>query len=84
MVGSENSSTISDVGTSEEMKAVCFAKPNQIKSLKVNRTKGTQSLSIEWNFGNKNYVMPITCRTRSEGGWSGKALYMTSSGLKEK
>ena len=84
LVGSENSSTISDVGTSEEMKAVCFAKPNQIKSLKVNRTKGTQSLSIEWNFGNKNYVMPITCRTRSEGGWSGKALYMTSSGLKEK
>ena len=32
----------------------------------------------------KNVSIPITCRTRSAGGWSGKSLYITTSGFKVK
>ena len=80
---SESSSTISDVSNDEEMKAVCYANSNQIKALQVNRTAGTQSLEVYWKFGKNNYKMPITMRTRAAGGWSGKALYMSSSGIKQ-
>lgn len=83
LVGSESSSTISDVSNDEEMKAVCYAKSNQIKALQVKRTAGTQSLEVYWKFGKNNYKMPITMRTRAAGGWSGKALYMSSSGIKQ-
>ena len=83
LVGSENSSSISDVSSNEEMVATCYAKPQELKSISVKRTTGTQSLEIYWKHGRNSYMMPITMRTRSAGGWAGKALYMTSSGIKQ-
>ena len=65
------------------MVATCYAKPQELKSISVKRTTGTQSLEIYWKHGRNSYMMPITMRTRSAGGWAGKALYMTSSGIKQ-
>ena len=83
LVGSENSSTISDVSTNEDMVATCYTKPRDLKSIQVKRTAGTQSLEIYWKHGRHGYKMPITMRTRASGGWAGKALYMTTSGIKQ-
>ena len=38
LVGSESSSSISDVSSNEEMKAVCYATPKQLKSVSIQRT----------------------------------------------
>ena len=83
LVGSESKSTISDVSSNEEMVATCYAKSNELKGIQVKRTTGTQSLDIYWKHGRNNYKMPVTMRTRAAGGWAGKALYMTSSGIKQ-
>lgn len=83
LVGSESSSSISDISSNEEMVATCYAQPRELKSITVKRTAGTQSLTIYWRHGRHGYMMPITMRTRSAGGWAGKALYMTSSGIKQ-
>ena len=37
------------------------------------------------NFTNgelKQATIPITCRTRSAGGWAGKSLFISTSGVK--
>ena len=43
------------------------------------------TMSFDWviNLNTTKCVkIPITCRTRAAGGWSGKSLFITTSGLK--
>ena len=37
---------------------------------------------MRFRYGRKNIMIPITCRTRQAGGWSGKSLFITTSGVK--
>ena len=42
----------------------------------------SQSFEMKFRYGRKNITIPITCRTRAAGGWSGKSLFITTSGVK--
>jgi hypothetical protein len=44
----------------------------------------TFNVSFEAKIGSelKSITIPVTVRTRASGGWSGKALYITTPGIK--
>ena len=87
LIGSEGKSTIKDVGDNEDMKAIFLSSnPKYYGGIKTNYKKGQQSFTIEFTFKplKLKCELPITLRTRASGGWQGRALYMTSSGLRIK
>ena len=84
LIGAESKSVIKDVGENEELKAIFLEKKkSSYGSIKIEYKEGQQSFKVHFKHKptGKTCVLPITLRTRSAGGWSGKALYMTSSGL---
>jgi len=84
LIGAESKSVIKDVGENEELKAIFLEKDKRAySSIKIEYKDGQQSFKVHFKHKptGKTCVLPITLRTRSSGGWSGKALYMTSSGL---
>jgi hypothetical protein len=87
LIGRENTaSTIKDVSDNEELKELLINKdPRRIKSIKADYDGKSQSFKMEFVFANgnnKKVMIPITCRTRAAGGWSGKSLFITTSGVK--
>jgi len=87
LVGRETGeSTIKDVTDDESLKEFLFNKnPSRLTSIQ-NLYDGTsQSFTMRLNFTNgelKQATIPITCRTRSAGGWAGKSLFISTSGVK--
>lgn len=84
LIGSENGSTIKDVSDNEEYRQMLFNKdPVQLKNVKFVYDGTQQSFKIQFTYTplNMRVTVPITVRTRASGGWSGKALYITSSGF---
>ena len=84
LIGAESKSVIKDVGENEELKSIFLDKDNKsYSSIRIEYKEGQQSFKVYFRHKptGKNCMLPITLRTRSAGGWSGKALYMTSSGL---
>lgn len=87
LIGSESGSKMKDVGANEELKAVCLDEnPKNYGNIKVNYVKGQQSFTLSFVYKplKKYCELPITMRTRASGGWAGKALYMSSSGIRIK
>jgi hypothetical protein len=87
LVGSEKGSTIKDVSDNKLLRSIVTVNDlNDIKNIKTNYDGSSQSFNIEFNIetsdGIKPVMIPVTVRTRSSGGWSGKSLYITSSGVK--
>ena len=85
LIGSEKGSVIKDVSSDEDMKEFLLNdSPNDLTNIKFNYKDGQQSfnMTLKFKVGNYRVDIPITTRTRSAGGWSGKALYITSPGLK--
>ena len=87
LVGSEGGSTIKDVSDNKLLKSIVSIKDSSdLKNIKANYDKSSQSftitLSVETVDGLKDVTIPVTMRTRSAGGWSGKSLYITSPGIK--
>jgi len=85
LIGSEKGSVIKDVSSDEDMKEFLLNdSPMDLTNLKFNYNDGQQSfnMTLKFKVGNYRVDIPITTRTRSAGGWSGKALYITSPGLK--
>jgi len=84
LIGAESKSVIKDIADNIELKSIVLEKdPRQYSSIRVEYKDGQQSFKMHFKYKplNKNCTLPITLRTRSSGGWQGKALYMTSSGL---
>ena len=54
------------------------------KLKKINKDLKFESfnMKLRYKVGNYSVDIPITARTRASGGWSGKALYITSPGIK--
>lgn len=87
LVGSESKSTIKDVGDNEELKAIFLnKKSSNYGNISVDYKEGQQSFTMSFTYKplKLKCELPITMRTRSAGGWQGRALYMTSSGLRIK
>ena len=85
LIGSETGSTLKDVSSDEDMKEFLFnEKASNLSNIVFNYTEGQQSfnMTLKYKIGNYKVDVPITARTRASGGWSGKALYITSPGIK--
>ena len=87
LIGRESGqSTIKDVSDNEELKELLVNKDSKrIKNIKAVYDGKSQSFKIGFTFANgnnKKVEIPITVRTRAAGGWSGKSLFITTSGVK--
>jgi len=85
LIGSETGSTLKDVSSDEDMKEFLFnEKASNLSNIRFTYRAGQQSFSmtLKYKIGNYSVDIPITARTRAAGGWSGKALYITSPGIK--
>ena len=84
LVGSEKGSRIKDVSSNESYKEIMFSKPINLKGIRKMYDGKSQSFKILFSVGGYLVEIPITMRTRAAGGWQGKGLFITSSGLKIK
>ena len=84
LVGTEKGSTLKDVSSNESYKEIMFSKPNNLKGIRKIYDGTSQSFKILFSVGGYLVEIPITMRTRAAGGWQGKGLFITSSGLKIK
>ena len=87
LIGSETGSTLKDVSSDEDMREFLLNdKSSNLSRIQFNYKDGQQSfnMSLKYKIGNYQVDIPITARTRASGGWSGKALYITSPGIKLK
>ena len=85
LVGSESGSSIKEVSTNEEYKELLLNKDaKQYGAYKMKYDGKSQQFEMNFRYKLYNYSIsiPITARTRTSGGWSGKALYITTPGIK--
>ena len=84
LIGRESSiSTIKDISSDQNLKELLFNKdPSKINSIEADYDGRSQAFKMKFKYGRKNIMIPITCRTRQAGGWSGKSLFITTSGVK--
>jgi hypothetical protein len=84
LVGSENGSKIKEVSSNDGYRDMLFNKnPAELKNVKYEYDGTKQSFKIQFTYQKlgMRVTVPITVRTRASGGWSGKSLYITSSGF---
>jgi hypothetical protein len=87
LIGSESGSTIKDVSEDQQLKDIITTKSTKnIKNISNSYDGSSQSFVINFNYKlgneNKSVSIPVTTRTRASGGWSGKALYINTPGVK--
>ncbi len=87
LVGSiKGASKIKEISSDEGLKELLLNDdPKQFSNIKFDHTGG-QGFVMSLNFKLLNYevTIPITARTRAQGGWAGKALYIQTPGIKVK
>ncbi len=84
LIGSEKGSKLKEVSSNDHYKQIMFSKPNELRSIRKMYDGKSQSFKILFSVGEYSVEIPITMRTRAAGGWKGKALFITTSGLKIK
>ena len=84
LIGRENrESEIKDVSENADLKNILMNKKDKdLKKIKFMYDNQSQSFKINFEYRKMKVVMPITCRTRAAGGWSGKSLFINTPGLK--
>jgi len=86
LIGSETNSILKDVSSDEDMKEFLFnEKASNLSGIvfKYSGTAQSFKMTLTYKAAEKYSVdIPITARTRARGGWAGKALYITSPGIK--
>ena len=76
------SSSVKAVSDDTMLKSMLIANPAEYSKI-VGYYDGTsQSFKMSFKYKGKTVNIPITCRTRAAGGWAGKSLYITTSGVK--
>ena len=87
LIGSEKGSKIKDVSSDEEQRQIFFTKKStDLSQIKTSYDKKGQTFNLAFGYRPLGKVIsaPIVLRTRAAGGWSGKSLYITTSGFKVK
>ena len=87
LIGTETGSSIKEVSDNKLLRSIVLVdNVNEIKSINNTYDGNSQSFIIKFNIviaeELKPVTIPVTVRTRAAGGWSGKSLYITSSGVK--
>mgnify|MGYP001239404273 CR=1 FL=1 len=83
LIGQVNgSSNIKAVSDDTMLKSMLIANPAEYTNLTGYYDGSSQSFKMSFKYKKKTVNVPITCRTRAAGGWSGKSLYITTSGVK--
>jgi len=76
-------SQIKDVSANADLKnIVAVKKSNQLSKIRFDYNGTAQGFKMHFSWKDYKVLMPITCRTRATGGWSGKSLFIETSGLK--
>jgi hypothetical protein len=80
-------SSVSSVSNDSILKSIVNVdSSDKIKDIKNNYNGSSQSFDVNFKMEVvsevKSISIPVTLRTRAGGGWSGKSLYITSSGVK--
>lgn len=84
LIGSENGSKIKEVSSNDGYRDMLFNKnPSELKNVRYDYDGSKQSFKISFTYTKlqMKVTVPVTVRTRASGGWSGKSLYITSSGF---
>ena len=83
LIGRENTtSEMKDVSSNADLKNILMVKKSdQLKQIKFEYDGKAQSFKIRFVWKKYKVKLPITCRTRAAGGWQGKSLFITTSGL---
>ena len=87
LIGSEKGSTIKDVSSDEEQRQIFFTKKStDLTQIRTSYDKKSQTFNLAFGYRPLGKIIsaPIVLRTRAAGGWSGKSLYITTSGFKVK
>ena len=87
LIGSEKGSTIKEVSSDEKQRQIFFTKkPSDLTQIRTSYDNKSQSFALSFGYRPLGKIIsaPITLRTRAAGGWSGKSLYVTTSGFKVK
>jgi len=87
LIGSEKGSTIKDVSSDEEQRQIFFTKKStELTQIRTSYDKKGQTFNLAFGYRPLGKIIsaPIVLRTRAAGGWSGKSLYITTSGFKVK
>ena len=87
LIGSEKGSTIKDVSSDEEQRQIFFTKNStELTQIRTSYDNKSQTFNVAFGYRPLGKVIsaPIVLRTRAAGGWSGKSLYITTSGFKVK
>ena len=87
LVGSETNSTLKEVSSDESSREIFFnTKSSNYSNIKTTYDKKSQTFNLSFLYKplNTKIEADIILRTRSVGGWSGKALYITTPGFKKK
>tara|TARA_Y100001938_G_scaffold92786_1_gene127214 strand:+ start:509 stop:1855 length:1347 start_codon:yes stop_codon:yes gene_type:complete len=84
LIGRESGeSTIKDVSKDTGLETLLFnTKVNKLTQINPTYDGSSQRFVLKFKFEGKNIEIPITCRTRQAGGWSGKSLYINTPGVK--
>ena len=82
LVGSVRGSTITDVSSDDALKSILETPSKDLANIVTTYDGTKQSFKLDFKVHDKNVNIPITVRTRATGGWSGKSLYIETSGVK--
>ena len=84
LIGKEQGlSEMKDVSADSDLKNIlAVKKSSELKNIKFDYDDTSQSFKLFFKYKSFSVKMPVTCRTRAAGGWSGKSLFITTSGLK--
>ena len=84
MIGNDKGeSKIKDVSDNEDLKEVLVNKKSKrIQNIRTEYDGTSQSFNMQFKFNGFRVLIPITVRTRAQGGWSGKSLFITTPGVK--
>ena len=82
LVGSVRGSTITDVSSDDALKSILETPSTDLANIVTTYDGTKQSFKLDFKVHDKTVNIPITVRTRATGGWSGKSLYIETSGVK--
>jgi len=87
LIGSEKGSTLKNIVSDDTHRQIFFSEDDtDFTKIKINYNNKSQSFKLEFTHKPSGLTVnfPLTLRTRAQGGWGGKNLYITTSGFKIK